>query len=179
MQQKMATPPLVVPITQPEVDWGTFYNITKQELGYSVLGNGDAKGVPPRTPLAFAFALATMVERDCDLNKALYDASGHLRHLSFAFMVAADRTTILESIVETKLNATYKYGTERDLAVISGTLAEWREAIVHCSRRDKSFNTRYVFNSCLLFFEQAGLSMIWYNYRKVKLSDGSLVLELK
>lgn len=178
MQQKMVTP-LVQPLAQTQVDWSNLYNITKSELGYSILSNGDAKGVEPSTPLAFTFALASMMDPKAEV-ASLYDATGLLRHLSFGFLVVADRNTILESIVETKLNATYKaIDKEREIAVISGTLAEWREAIINCSRKDKSFGTRYVFNACHLFFERAQLGMIWSLYRKVRHADGTLLLEPK
>lgn len=105
-----------------------------------------------------------------------------LRHLFFGFLISGSSTLIFKIMELTDLNVitTKKTGKGR-VAVITGTLKEWKDSIIICLNQKlvRNYELRWVFNECLNCFYAAGLRNVFDNYRKKGLEDQTYLLEFK
>jgi hypothetical protein len=65
------------------------------------------------------------------------------------------------------------------LAVITGTLAQWRDAVKSGSSRNSEFNVRACFNRVMALFKTAGLGGVWNDYESHAMPDRTFFLEDK
>lgn len=65
------------------------------------------------------------------------------------------------------------------LAILTGTLAQWRDAIVSGSTREAEYNVRATFCQIMSLFEQGGLGKVWKDYQSKPLEDNTFYLEYK
>jgi hypothetical protein len=65
------------------------------------------------------------------------------------------------------------------LAILTGTLAQWRDAVVSGSTRTAEYNVRQTFCQIMALFEQAGLGKVWKDYQPKPLDDNTFFLEYK
>jgi hypothetical protein len=61
------------------------------------------------------------------------------------------------------------------LAILSGTLSEWRKSIVYYLRTkpESDSEVRRFYGTMIVFFEQLGLGELWMEFEKNLLSDGT------
>ena len=64
------------------------------------------------------------------------------------------------------------------LAVLTGTLAQWRDAVKSGSARESEFNIRAFYNRVMALFETAGLN-VWKDFENHPLQDQTFYLEDK
>jgi len=62
---------------------------------------------------------------------------------------------------------------------VSGTLEEWKIAIVDLCNLGSTYKTRYILNCCLLYIEKAGLVEVFGNYSKHSQPDQTFILKRK
>ena len=108
--------------------------------------------------------------------EALKSNSTLLDHLHFSFLVTGQALVILEinelnglSVLSSKI----KGGR---IALVSGSLRAWKEAVVLMSSRPLLSKLSFDF---LVFFKQLGLGYVFADYTHKKLTNGTFLLEYK
>ena len=63
------------------------------------------------------------------------------------------------------------------LSIVSGTLYDWREAVILGSQESQSEEVRNTFNQCYIILINSGFKFVWKDYKRIKLKDGTLLLK--
>jgi len=137
----------------------------------------------------YARLIATLgefrVSEKCDPKKILYSAGDLLSHLHFGFLIDGSANLIYQimEFTDLKIVSTRLKEKRGRIAIVSGTLKQWREAIINILNGDKLVKRNqdlcWVFSQCLDFFFQLGLQDIWHNYHKQATKDQIYLLEEK
>lgn len=154
----MAQPEVAI-ICQPLVDFGTLLTAAHQALGYSLATATDATPKRLSDAEAFITQLATMQHPQA----AVGFERGLLGHVAISVLVAADLADMLDIYTATPGMAHVHNNTIRPgvvMAVISGTLAQWRESLVWGTNHSGA-GCRAAFSKLLTRFEALGLGQIW------------------
>lgn len=165
----------ILPIIQPAINWTELVKSAEAALGYSP-AKYDAKR--PLSEAARFLALAAMFKNkaDSDAVASLREARSILEHLSFGFLVACDRETIFELMQCTNLQVSTNSAITGDsVAIVTGTLAEWRDAIIELSA-DNTYCMRLLLDKIFVYFERQGLGELWADYKKQTLKDQTILL---
>jgi len=179
----MAGQTSVKPLILFNVDWTNFIKNVAALTGHSPTRGLDASGLKLGGYTRFIAALG-----EFQSGKALnpFDtlkSNNHLlRHLFFGFLVSGSTSLIYRIMELTDLNVTSAKAKDKGrVAVVSGTLEEWKAAIITCLDKSlvRNFELRWVFNSCLDIFYSAGLRNVFDDYRKKGLEDQTYLLEYK
>lgn len=112
----------------------------------------------------------------------LREESNPLKHLFFGFLISGSTSLIFRIMELTTLEVTTARGLDKiRAAIVTGTLGQWKDAIVACldQRMVHNFELRWTFNQCLDFLHAAGLRAIFDNYRRKGLDDRTFLLEYK
>ena len=162
--------PNVLLLQTPAIDFGTFLTVSRQALGYDVASAVDASPVDRTDAEKFLSCLAAMQDK-----KAKPGPAAHLlSHVSFSVLIAAndeDMLAILE-ILEMPFVAVNTSARGVQLAVATGTLARWCEAVKLGSRSKQ----RAAFNRIMGLFGAVGLN-VWKDCETVTMPDGMLLLK--
>jgi hypothetical protein len=169
--------PDVILIQQPSVDYARFLDAACKVLGYSPAAAADASRRALSEAARFLSCLAAM--RDPQAPVAV---SPHLMaHVSFSLLILADERDMVDIlqcaaglpfvIAETVARGVY-------VAAVTGTLAQWRDAVVSGARPDVKTGVRACFNKILIIFEGMGIN-VWGDYRRRQANDHTLLLEDK
>jgi hypothetical protein len=151
-------------ITQPAIDFGTFLGISSQALGYSPSASSDASPLPLNDTERFLACLAALKDRQAGVG-----LSPHLlTHVSFSVLAVADERDMLD-VLELCSGMPFvqieTIGRGINLAVITGTLAQWRDAVLSGCQEGVETNVRLLFNTILSRFEQARLN-VWQDCKR-------------
>ena len=160
-------------IQQPAIDFATFLGLTHEALGYSPAATSDAS----QRRLSDA-------ERFLSCLEALHDPKAQpalrphlLNHVSFSVLVAAEYQDAID-IVEVASSMPFVRTETRargiDLIVITGTLAQWRDAVISGTQKGGGVQACYCKISTL--FEQAGLNVWLHCTKKPDPADKRLFL---
>ena len=68
---------------------------------------------------------------------------------------------------------------KKRIALVSGNLQEWRDAIIVFCKKDGSSNLRWIFNEIKFRLGQIGLADIFHGYETHNLQDNTFYLEYK
>lgn len=120
--------------------------------------------------------------KECDPKQILYSAGDILSHLHFGFLIDGSANLIYQimELTDLKIISTRLKEKKGRAAIVSGTLKQWKDAIINIlSTNKRNQELRWVLSQCLDFFYQLGLHDIWHNYRKRSLSDRIYLLEEK
>jgi len=164
--------PSVVLITKPICDFETFLGLSQQALGYSPSETIDASPVERSEAERFLACLAAMQNHT--------DWTRVLAHASFGVLVAADERDMLGILqlagMPFVVTDTQVRGVQ--LAVITGTLAQWRDAVKTGCAKDSDLNVRACFNRLMDVFKVVGLDA-WKDCDSHSLPDKTLYLTYK
>jgi hypothetical protein len=165
-------------IQTPAVDFGTFLGLSQQALGYSPSATVDASPVDHSDAERFLTCLAALRDRQVSIGLAPH----LLTHVSFSILVAADDQDMLD-ILQVSAGmpfvVTDTLVRSVQLGVITGTLAQWRDAVRSGATRDSEFNVRAFFNRVMALFERVGLGGVWKDFESHPLQDRTFCLEDK
>jgi hypothetical protein len=100
-----------------------------------------------------------------------------LDHVSFSVLVWGDERDLLDYLQITNMPFVVADTVVRGIqvAIVSGTLGKWRDAIISGLKSHVPPNVREIFRTTMWGFESAGLSAIWDGYRKVEVKGGYLL----
>lgn len=164
-------------IQQPAVDFANFLSISRDALGYNPADASDCSAKQQSDAERFLSCLAAMqVEKaPAGLLPSL------MSHVSFSALIVADERDALDIFQASGgmpfvVAETVRRGVL--IAVMTGTLAQWRDAVKTGSHPSKEQNTRACYSKLLLLFEQSGLN-VWQDFVRKTTPDRLLYLEHK
>lgn len=164
-------------IQTPAIDFATFLGLSQQALGYNPAAAADASPLERSDAERFLTCLAALRDRRASAGLAPH----LLTHVSFSVLVAADDRDMLDILqvaagMPFVVTDTLVRGIQ--LAVITGTLAQWQNAVESGCARESELNVRAFFNRVTTLFETAGLN-VWKDFESHPLQDRTFYLEDK
>lgn len=166
----------VTPIASTAVDWQTYLKTVSESLGRSSTASLDNQWHEIKFTLPEY--LATLREI-INPGSPPFEAVGHLlSHLHQTFVVVATKSTIIELISTTRLHYSFSETAHPDyyLLIISGTLTEWRTALLNCCTTDVNGDVRSFGTKAMEYFEKVGLRQMMAGLYKIPMADGSVRL---
>jgi len=154
---------------------GEFLNATKQALGRGLLDAPDRAGL--QSPLSDMLAVAALKG---DVSPTASECRGflHLYHAGFLVMAPEfDLIGILEAASMPNITSpTVKRGLA--IAVVTGTLEQWKSAIIRGASRSSELEIRQTYNNVYLEFTRIGVSQA-FDLKSVDTQDSTVYLEQK
>jgi hypothetical protein len=153
--------PDCVLIQVPSIDFRTFVGLTNKALGRSPAASSDTCRRHLSDAERFLSCLAAM--RD---EKAPAGFRPHLlRHVSFSAFIGADERDMLEILQVASMPFVVVETIARgvQIAVVTGTLDQWRDAVISGCAKGASTPVRHCFNKLHGLFTAAGLK-VWPDY---------------
>lgn len=180
----MATQTGVKPILVSNFAWTEFLKNVAELCSHSPIQGIDSYQYQLKD---YARLIAVLGEfrsgKECDPKQILYSAGDLLSHLHFGFMISGSSGLIYQimELTDLKIISTRLKEKRGRAAIVSGTLRQWRDAIINILLNDNNNNRelRWAFSQCLNFFSHLGLNDIWHDYRKLTSKDQIYLLERK
>jgi hypothetical protein len=169
----------VIPIAAPNLDWNALIRTAMRVLGRSPTRGLDAAGQQIGDYRAYVVALTDLLYPGVTPHYAMKVANEALDHLWFSVMVHGDASELLGIIQKADLRIMVcDSSSNLKLAIVSGTLSEWRRAIQNHLAQATTGETevRRFYGTMIVLFEQLGLGELWMNYEKNLLPDGTFEL---
>lgn len=172
----------LIPLTTSTPDWATFLKVAQEGTGYNPLRGVDSLGRELSDPAKFIAALSAFQDRS-ELERpiaAIRESRSVQRHLFYQFLLIADADTVREALERTDINITSAPSTNGlEIALMSGTLQQWRDATLECCTQTAPYNLRFAFDGVVIHFERLGLQDLWHDWRKRALPDQTFLIEHK
>jgi hypothetical protein len=167
-------------IGQPDLKIDDFLVVAEKALGHSLsapINNGP--GVKANVSERFLCALACLQE-ECNTKRPLREIlkinQSLTAHLHYTFMLIASRETIFKSMERSDIKHTVADDLKGlQVAVASGTLAQWTRAIVE-NTQSGDYTLTLLYDKILFELEAAGLR---FDLRRTQQKDGTLRIEEK
>lgn len=160
-------------ITKPAVDFSTFLKLAEEALGYSPSEVCDKARRPLSESERFLSCLSALKDRNSEAGLS----PNLLHHVSFSALIACDERDLIEVMeVASGIHFTTADSLFRGLmiAVASGSLGQWKQAVVAGLRLGGSIHALY--GSIMTQFEGCGLN-VWGDYERKRDRDNQLYLE--
>ena len=157
-------------ITTPAIDFTTLLGLTHHALGYNIASNADASHRKLVDAEKFLSCLAALKEEDGEITPNL------LAHVSFSVLVIAEERDLLDILERTSGMSFVRAETTApnvNVAVITGTLAQWRDAVVSGTDEATPPTVRTCYSKILLLFDRAGLTSVWSKFDRSTAPDRS------
>ena len=154
--------PDAVLINKPTIDFTTFLGLSHRALGYSLTDKAD---LCPRE-LSDAERFLSYLAAMRDAKAPVGFVPSLLAHVSFSVFVAADERdmlAILQCAAGMPFVVANTIANNIQIAVITGTLAQWRDAVRSGSDPTATMPVRQCFNRIFTLFEAADLS-VWADF---------------
>lgn len=171
----------VIPVTMTQVDWPSYLRVCMDILHRSPSRDLDAARIELKGPFAFIASLAAFKGFQEHPNTSVRQAGFLLRHFSFGFLVTCTEIcrADIQSVSDLSVDQAYNkdIGGEQ-LYLMSGTLFEWRTAIIeNLSKTNCNSEVREVLNKIVLLLEQVGLVDLFSTFKKRSQHDNTFLLE--
>lgn len=151
-----------------QVDLKSFLAVVKHKLGRAL--KVDDQRYPLDHPLCYLLTLTDFKDVPSDIG----NLGALLKHEHHTFIMTCTEREMTEVVLEAALAITIT--PDKELAILSGTLEQWRTTIINGSSESALDSVRIFANSVLLEFERMGLKSLWTNYTKGYLKDGTFKL---
>ncbi|HUT09844.1 MAG TPA: hypothetical protein VMY42_05075 [Thermoguttaceae bacterium] len=172
-------PPEVLLVTTPSVDFHNFLIACGRALGYSPASAADASGRNLSDLEKFLSCLAALRDQQARVGPA--PKPNLLPHVSFGVFVVADERDmrdILECCSGMSFVTADTLAPRVLAAVITGTLAQWRDAVAAGSVREAEPSVRKGFNRIHNLFYGMNLN-VWGDYNIREVADSTFFMECK
>lgn len=162
------------------VAWQEYLSLTSEWFGHS-----PSKGVDACPSKLTDFAKYTaslgefLVGKELDAKRTLRERGPWLQHTFFTFMFIASDAIVLKVAETTDLSVLSAKAEEGRGVVVSGTLEQWRDAVVLCCGVHSNKRLRSIFNQIKQIFDQMGLQDVFFEFRPKDAGDGTFLLEYK
>ena len=157
-------------ITGPAIDFATLLSITHDALGYSIASVADSSHRKMVDAEKFMSCLAGFKEELGEITPNL------LSHVSFSVLVIAEEGDLFDILERTSGMAFVRAETTAtgvNVAVLTGTLAQWRDAVASGTNEATPPTVRTCYSKILLLFDRAGLTSVWSNFERRTAPDRS------
>jgi hypothetical protein len=164
-------------VTAPSVQFGTLISICEQAMDRSVCKGVDNTSKHLSDAEKFLSILASLK----DITSPVGLPPNRLTLVSFSVLTIAsdlDMLDILEACSGMPFIQTETSMRGMNLSIISGTLHQWRDAVVSGSH-SKQPNVRLGFNQMHNLFVGVGLGQVWNKYEQQPLDKGYKLIEFK
>lgn len=158
---------LIFPLTQQEVDWGAYILYRKDMTGVSPIEGLDAASVDLKNGAAFLASLEPLVSP--------YQAQKNKQNQKHCFL-SFGTNLAHEHLSTIALRSDIAIYEDHPFSILSGTLNEWREAVVSFCIKERSQIIRYAFNAILIFLERSGFRHVFHEYDKATITDETFIL---
>jgi hypothetical protein len=166
-------------IALPSIDWENYLKDVAELTGHSPTSSIDKSRIRWTDLAKYVISLGEFKGR-FDPNIS-FGMPPLLTHLFFSFLAEASTTTIFKIMELTDLavvSAPRKQPKGR-VAVVSGNLKQWKDAIVTALGVKHSSEILWIFKECHQVFCQLGLTSVWHDYRKRPVTKQTYLLEYK
>lgn len=157
-------------------DFNSFLSAAYQALDRNVASAADASYRELKDTEKFLYCLAGLREDSSEVITA-----DLLSHVTFSILVIAneyDFLHILERTLGMPFVVTETTASGVDVAVLTGTLAQWKLAVASGTSKNAPPIIRNCFSKILLLFDRAGLTSVWQDDDRTTARDRSgLLLE--
>ena len=156
-------------IIQPAIDFTTFLGLAHEALGYNLAGAADASHRKMVDAEKFLSCLAAFKDESAEITTNL------LSHVSFGVLVIADERSLFDVLqVVSGMPFVRALAAPRvEMAIISGTLRQWHDAVASGTDETTPPNVRTCFSQILLLFDRAGLTSTWSDFERGMALDRS------
>lgn len=151
-----------------QVDLKSFLAVVKHKLGKKL--KVDEQRYPLDHPLCYLLTLTDFKDVPSDIG----NLGALLKHEHHTMIISCTSREMTEIVLDADLSVTIT--PDNELAIISGTLEQWRTTILNGSSESALDSVRQFANLVLLEFEKLGLKSLWTNYSKGYLKDGTFKL---
>ncbi len=150
---------LAIMVQHPAIDFTKFLSVSREIFGYSISSASDASHKNLSDSERFLSCLAAMKDKNAPVS-----LSPHLlAHVSFSVLVATserDLVDVLEYCSSMPFIVADTSIRGIQAAVITGTLSQWRTAVLSGCCKNVEPSVRFLFNKILSLFEAANLN-VW------------------
>ncbi len=170
--------PTVLMISKSTVDFTSLLKATKELLGRSISQGLDSVNIEVKDLASFVCILDEFMSEASNPLTSLRDAGDLLKHIHFVFLVIMDHILYVELLETSGLSFSTTTTIQPSIvaSIVSGTLIEWRTAVINMSTGRESYFARIAMNAIMKSIERAGLSGLWSNYRKDVMVDSTIKL---
>lgn len=154
-----------------------FLSDLQTALGRSISTPIDAVNADPNCPASLIVAICEMLSEGCNYYKVLQNPGSVTKHISFTYLALGSSDHCSEISQHTNLSC-HSILARRGihLHLISGTLEQWRTAIINCNSEIVDYDLRRLFNMFLSDFESMGFKDLWLGFTKKSLPDTTIKL---
>jgi hypothetical protein len=170
-------PPEALLVTTPAVNFRDFLVASQKLLGHSPASAADASRRELSEPEKFLSCLAAFRDQNARVGPAPNPT--FLSHLSFGVFVVAeerDMREVLECCSGMSFVIADTLGTRVLAAIITGTLAQWRDAVVAGLVREAEASVRVGFHRIHNLFYNMNLN-VWSDHDIREAADGTFFME--
>ncbi len=170
----------VIPIALTNVAWQHYLNNAAELLGCS-----PSRGVDRCTSRLSDLAKYTaslaefQAKEELDPRRTLRRPGPYLRHTFYSILISESPSVILRISEGSDLDVISAQAGKDRVAIVSGTLDKWRNAVIMFCSPDAHKVTRELFNEIKAMFDQLGLADIFHGYSATSQKDGTFALEYK
>jgi len=149
-------------ITGPAIDFATLLSLTHHALGYNIASAADASHRKMVDAEKFLSCLAAFKEELAEITPNL------LSHVSFSVLVIASERDLLDILERAGMSFVRAETTAPDVnvTVLTGTLAQWRNAVAAGANENAPVTVRTCFSKILLLFDRIGLTSVWSDFER-------------
>jgi hypothetical protein len=169
--------PEAVLITKPNIDFNAFLSLSRQALGRSIASKADACQREMSDAEKFLCCLGAILTAKA--NPGFIPSLLH--HVSFSIFIGAENRD-MQDILQCSAGMPFVIADTIDgqiqIGVITGTFAQWRDAVKSGSESAAELPVRQCFNRNCTFFKAADLN-VWTDFRAKAAPDQTFDLEDK
>lgn len=159
----------VMLIQQPAIDFHTFIGLSHEAIGFNIANKADASHRKMGDAEKFLSCLAELDE---------VCPGSNLPHLFFSLLVVANRDVLID-MLQCAAGMAYVRAESKlpdvDVSVISGTLAQWRDAVAAGTNANTLGEVRNAYTKVLMAFERIGLLSAWSGFNRSSDTNGFLL----
>lgn len=158
----------MLPLCIPQVNWPVFIQAVQDSLGFSPTRGLDDVLLPKHNDPAAFLACLDLKNKPAEalLKHELY------KHYSLSFIASLSDFTILEFSNWTTLHLYCK----KDITILSGTLADWRDAVIYGCSNEAHPDLRRQMNKAHQHLCTMGFKSIFPQHQ-TSLHDGTYILK--
>jgi hypothetical protein len=162
----------LIPIAITQGDLGQLTELCKEILGYSPTRGLDQAHLDAKDPASFLAVL------DLSNNPlyALRHRGAIFEHISITFAVSLPNDVVISLSNIGRLKIHSKQGKRESVVILSGTMAEWYDAILVGCSKNTDTDIRMLMTQALHHFERFGFREVFNSFEHVVQPDTTIIL---
>ncbi len=170
----------VKPIIGSSFNWAELVKDIAELTGQSPASSIDSYGFKLTNYSRFISTVSEFRTRGIENPlKRVQNANDILNHLHFGFLMHGKSSLFFSVMEQTDLKITTSRKEGGRVGVVSGTLLQWKHAIINILSGKSTVEAKWAFSYCYDFFSTLGLQSVWADYRKKQVDSGVYLLEYK